>query len=410
VLDELVPLLEADPVPAGESDAYGKPRLAAQSVSLSEHGVRAIEHGLTAGAHGLPLIGSCDWNDGMNRVGNQGKGESVWLGFFLYLVLRDYAPLAEARGDAPRAARWRSEAERLAAMLELSWDGGWYRRAYFDDGTPLGSSQNVDGRIDSLPQSWAVISGAAPAARAERALDAVRAHLVRREPRVILLLDPPFDRGPENPGYIKGYVPGVRENGGQYTHAAQWVVMAVARVGQGDEAVELFHMLNPINHTRTVRDVERYRTEPYVLAGDVYDHPQHKGRGGWTWYTGSAGWMYRVGLEEILGITRHGTTLVVKPCIPTSWPGYRVTLRLPSPTSPGGIVRYAIEVENSERRTTGVASAELDGAPVPADAIPLLEDGKEHRVRIVMGEAKKGRRGGAAPKRELVASGGRDGE
>ncbi len=384
VLDEVVPFLEAAPVPPGDADAYGLPAVSSQSAPLYEHGVRAIEHGLTAGAHGLPLIGSCDWNDGMNRVGYLGKGESVWLGFFLHLVLTEYAPIAEARGDSDRAARWRSEAERIAAMLELAWDGGWYRRAYFDDGTPLGSSMNVDGRIDSIPQTWAVISGVAPAAHAERAMDAVRAHLVRRGPQLVLLLSPPFDHGPENPGYIKGYVPGVRENGGQYTHAAQWFVLAVARLGQGDDAVEFFHMLNPINHTRTPREVERYQTEPYVLAGDVYTHPQHEGRGGWTWYTGSAGWMYRVGLEEILGVTQHGATLSVRPCVPTTWPRFEVTLRN------GPDTLYTIEVENPERCTTGVISAELDGSLVSAEAIPFVDDGQKHRVHIVMGAARRG--------------------
>jgi cyclic beta-1,2-glucan synthetase len=379
ILDEVVPFLEADPVPPGEAEVYGVPAVSSQTASLYEHGVRAIERGITTGVHGLPLIGSCDWNDGMNRVGYLGKGESVWLGFFLHQVLTQFAPIAEARGDAVHAARWRGEAERLAAVLELSWDGGWYRRAYFDDGSPLGSSHNVDCRIDSIPQTWAVISGVAPAGRAERAMDAVRANLVRRGPGLVLLLTPPFDRGPESPGYIKGYIPGVRENGGQYTHAAQWVVLAVARLGQGDEAVELFHMLNPINHTRTPREVERYQTEPYVLAGDVYDHPQHQGRGGWTWYTGSAAWMYRVGIEEILGITKQGTMLSVRPCVPTTWPHFEVTLRSGKDTF------YTIEVENPDRRTTGVASAELDGSAVPHEAIPLVEDGRPHRVRVVMG-------------------------
>ena len=379
VLGEVVPFLEAPVVPVGEVEVYGLPALSASSASLYEHGARAIDRGLTAGAHGLPLIGSCDWNDGMNRVGPLGRGESVWLGFFLHVVLTQYASIAEARGDDARSTRWRAAAERLARDLDEAWDGGWYRRATFDDGSPLGSSLNVDGRIDSLPQSWSVISGVASPERAERAMDAVRANLVRRKPGVVLLLTPPFDRGPENPGYIKGYLPGVRENGGQYTHAAQWVVMAIARLGHGDEAVELFHMLNPINHTRTPRDVERYRTEPYVLAGDVYDHPQHEGRGGWTWYTGAAAWMYRVGLEEILGVTRRGATLSVNPCVASAWPRFAVDLRF------AGDTRYTIEVENPDGCATGVASAELDGCPVMPEAIPLLEDGGTHCVRVVMG-------------------------
>ena len=213
-------------------------------------------------------------------------------------------------------------------MLEQSWDGEWYRRAYFDDGTPLGSSQNDEGKIDSVAQTWAVLSGAAPQKRAERAMNAVRAHLVRRGSGVILLLTPPFDRTALDPGYIKGYIPGVRENGGQYTHAAAWVVLALARLGSGDEAVELFHMLNPINHTRTASQVERYMTEPYAVAADVYNHPAHRGRGGWTWYTGSAGWMYRVGLEGMLGLVRRGASFALEPCIPSSWPGYRHRLAL----------------------------------------------------------------------------------
>ena len=263
-------------------------------------------------------------------------------------------------------------------MLEQSWDGEWYRRAYFDDGTPLGSSQNDEGKIDSVAQTWAVLSGAAPHERAERAMGAVRAHLVRRGSGVILLLTPPFDRTALDPGYIKGYIPGIRENGGQYTHAAAWVVLALTRLGSGDEAVELFHMLNPINHSRTASQVEQYMTEPYAVAGDVYDHPAHRGRGGWTWYTGSAGWMYRVALEGILGLERRGAFFTLNPCIPSSWPTYSIEWRF-------GEARYAIVVENPERRCRGVASVELDGSPADPAAIPLVDDGRVHRVRVVLG-------------------------
>ncbi len=290
--------------------------------------MRAIDKGLTAGAHGLPLMGSGDWNDGMNRVGREGRGESAWLGFFLHGILAEFASWCEARGDSARAARYRSDAGRLGRVLEQTWDGEWYRRGYYDDGTPLGSAQNDECRIDAIAQAWAVLSGAVPVRFAERALDAVRTHLVRRGPQVVLLLTPPFDQSSQDPGYIKGYPPGVRENGGQYTHAALWVVMAMARLGSGDEAVELFHMLNPANHTRTPADVERYKTEPYVVAGDVYAHPAHAGRGGWTWYTGSAGWMYRAGLESILGLRRRGSTFEIDPCIPSSWPELRSRLAL----------------------------------------------------------------------------------
>ncbi len=383
VLDEQTPFLEAPAVPPGEPEAYGIPAVSRETGTLFEHGVRAVDRALTAGGHGLPLIGSCDWNDGFNRVGPEGRGESIFVGWFLHAVLGSFAPLCDERGDATRAARYRAERERLGTMLEQAWDGEWYRRAYFDDGTPLGSSQNDEGRIDSVAQTWAVLSGAAPADRAERAMNAVRAHLLRRGSGVILLLTPPFDRTALDPGYIKGYIPGIRENGGQYTHAGAWVSLALARLGSGDEAVEVFHMLNPINHSRTASEVEQYMTEPYAVAGDVYDHAAHRGRGGWTWYTGSAGWMYRVGLEGILGLQRRGASFAVNPCIPSSWPTYSIQWRF-------GTTHYTIVVENPERRCRGVASVELDGRPADPAAIPLSDDGGAHRVRVVLGAARKG--------------------
>ena len=315
----------------------------------------------------------------MNRVGIGGHGESVWLGFFLHAVLAEFAPLCAARGDTERVERYRHEGERLAGVLERTWDGEWYRRGYYDDGSPLGSAQSEECRIDGVAQSWAVLSAAVPQRFADRAMDAVRAHLVRRGHGLVALLTPPFDRSAEEPGYIKGYPPGVRENGGQYTHAAVWAVMAMARLGYGDDAVELFHMLNPANHTRTAADVERYRGEPYVLAGDVLAHAAHAGRAGWTWYTGSAGWMYRAGLETILGLTRCAATFAIDPCIPAAWPGYSLTWRL-------GATRYEVEVENPGHRSRGVAEAWLDDRPVDPRAVPLLDDGRHHRVRAVMGE------------------------
>jgi cyclic beta-1,2-glucan synthetase len=378
ILDERVPFLEAPLLAAAETEAYGQPQLSTTTASLFDHCVRAIDKGLTAGAHGLPLIGSGDWNDGMSRVGIQGRGESVWLGWFLHTVLRQFIPLCEER-DPGRATRYAGETSRLAHMLERSWDGEWYRRGYYDDGTPLGSAQNDECKIDSIAQSWAVLSGAAPRKRAEQAIDAVRTQLVRRGGRVVLVLAPPFDRSAQDPGYIKGYPPGVRENGGQYTHAAVWTVMAVARLGNGDEAVELFHLLNPINHTRSAADVERYKTEPYVMAGDVYAHPAHAGRGGWTWYTGSAGWMYRAGLESILGLKRHGLTFELDPCIPAAWPEYSITWRY-------GNTGYEILVANPDHRCRGIAQAELDGEAVDPAVIPLVDDGATHRVHVVLGE------------------------
>ena len=378
VLDVRLPFLAAAPLLPGEHEAYSQPRASGQHGTLHEHCVRAIERGLTIGRHGLPLIGSGDWNDGMNRVGQLGRGESVWLGWFLAGILADFATLVDARGDPARAIRWRAERTRLQAMLEQAWDGDWYRRAYFDDGSPLGSAQVAECRIDSISQSWAVLSGAAPAVHAERAMDSVCMLLVRRDAGVIKLLDPPFDQGTVDPGYIKGYLPGVRENGGQYTHAALWTVMALAKLGNGDEAAELFHMLNPVNHARTATDVRRYKVEPYVVAADVYTRAPHIGRGGWTWYTGSAAWMYRLGLESILGLHRTGSSFTIDPCIPTAWERFNIRWR-------NGATVYEISVENPERCNQGVAHAWLDSRPVDPAAMPLSEDGLTHQVRLIMG-------------------------
>jgi cyclic beta-1,2-glucan synthetase len=295
-------------------------------------------------------------------------------------VLIDFGELCAARADWLRATRYRVEARRLSAQLELTWDGEWYRRGYYDDGTALGSAQQDECRIDSIAQSWAVLSGAVPQRFAERAMDAVRAALVVRGAQLVLLLDPPFDRSAQDPGYIKGYPPGIRENGGQYTHAAAWVVMALARLGSGDEVAELFHMLNPINHTRTPADVERYKAEPYVVAGDVYGRAPHAGRGGWSWYTGSAAWMYRAGVEGMLGLRRRGAAFGIDPCIPSTWPGYEITWRV-------GATTYQIAVSNPDRYCRGVASASLDGVAVDAAAIPIASDGGTHQVRIVLGRA-----------------------
>ena len=293
VLDEVVPFLNAPALEPGQSEVYLLPQVAPEAAPLFEHCLRAIAHASRYGAHGLPLMGSGDWNDGMNRVGHEGRGESVWLGWFLVRVLTDFGALCARRERGDLEQKFLNEVRWLTGMLELSWDGRWYRRAYFDDGTPLGSVQNEECKIDSLTQSWAVLSGAAQPLRAREAMEAVRGQLLRRDAEIVLLLTPPFDVTPRDPGYIKGYLPGIRENGGQYTHAALWAVIALTRLGLGDEAMELFHMLNPINHTRTAEGVERYLGEPYVVAADVYAHPMHVGRAGWTWYTGSAGWMYQ---------------------------------------------------------------------------------------------------------------------
>ncbi len=380
VFEERIPFLTMRPLAPGEQDAYDLPDVASEPASLFEHCVRALDRGITTGPHGLPLIGSGDWNDGMNRVGLEGRGESVWLGFFLGGVLRTFADLCEARGDRERAARYRGEVGRIASMLELAWDGAWYLRGYFDDGTPLGSAHSAECRIDSLPQSWAILAGLTSARRAEQALDAVRAHLVRRPLGLILLLTPPFDHAEPDPGYIRGYPPGLRENGGQYSHAAMWTILALARLGAGDEAVEMFHLVNPINHARERATAERYGGEPYVLAGDVYSHPMHTGRAGWTWYTGSAGWMYRAGLEGILGIERRGDRLHVDPCLPSAWPSCTVVWT-------HGRTIVEITIENPHGQCRGVGRAELDGRVVSADAIPWVDDGQRHHVRVVLGTA-----------------------
>ena len=380
VLDEEVSFLDAPPLESHEAEAYILPRVSTERGTIFEHSVRAVTHALKYGAHGVPLIGSGDWNDGMNRVGHDGHGESVWLGWFLIVVLRDFATICERRGRADLADQYRQQAGWLTGMVELAWDGDWYRRAYFDDGTPLGSAQNSECKLDSLTQSWAVISGAADPRRASRAMDAVLVHLVRRDARLVLLLTPPFDRMAHDPGYIKGYPPGVRENGGQYTHAALWVIIALAKLGRGDVAMELFHLINPINHTRTAEGVERYRGEPYVVAADVYAHAMHVGRGGWTWYTGSAGWMYRAAIESILGLSRHGSTWSIDPCISTIWPEYSLTWTR-------GTTRYIVTVQNPDHVSRGVASAEIDGTPVDPAAMPLVDDGATHHVTIVLGVA-----------------------
>ena len=380
VLDQRVPFLDAPVLAPDQHESYSQPRVSVQDGTLFEHCVRAIDKGFTSGAHGLPLIGTGDWNDGMNRVGPAGRGESTWLGFFLHHVLSDFVPLCREQGEHVRADRYMGEARRLASRLERSWDGEWYRRGYYDDGTPLGSSQNDECSIDSISQSWAVISGAVPIRFAERAMDAVRTSLIARGPQILLLLHPPFDKSLQDPGYIKGYPPGVRENGGQYTHAAVWIVMALAKLGSGDEATEFFHMLNPVNHGRTAADVARYKTEPYVMAGDVYARAPHAGRGGWSWYSGSAGWMYRAGVESILGLRRRGDTFMVDPCVPSSWPEYRISWRFLGS-------RYEITVSNPSRRCRGIARATLDGEPVDARAIPLVDDGRTHDVQIVLGDS-----------------------
>jgi cyclic beta-1,2-glucan synthetase len=317
----------------------------------------------------------------MNRVGNQGKGESVWLAWFLITTLSDFAVVAETRGDFVHAKRWRTHVDQLKAAVEAEgWDGAWYRRAYFDDGTPIGSAANSECRIDSIAQSWAVISGAASGQRAQAAMNSVNEYLVREGDDLVLLLTPPFDKTDRDPGYIKSYPPGIRENGGQYTHAAVWSAIAYAMLGNGDQAMELLRMINPINRTATRTGVHAYKTEPYVLAADIYSEPPHVRRGGWTWYTGAAGWYYRAGLEWVLGLQVRADQLFFDPCIPRTWRSYRIFYLHES-------TRYEIVFENPESVTRGIASIELDGLlQIKTDGITLLNDGHPHLVRVVLGQ------------------------
>jgi cellobiose phosphorylase len=390
VLDESVPFLEGPAIKAGGTDAFFQPGTAREQGSLYEHAARAIDCSLTAGAHGLPLFGTGDWNDGMNNVGAEGRGESVWLAWFLLSTIDAFAPFADARGEHARADSWRKYALALRVVLEgaVGWDGRWYRRGYYDDGTPLGSHTSEECRIDAIAQSWSVMAGAADPDHAIQAMAAVEKYLVRHDEKIALLFTPPFDHTPLNPGYIKGYPPGIRENGGQYTHGATWSIFAHALLGQGDRAGELFDILNPIAHGSTAETAARYRVEPYVACADVYSVAPHVGHGGWTWYTGSAGWLYRAGLEAILGFQLRGNHLLLSPCIPKSWPHYAIAYRHRGKS--GAATLYEITIENPARVHRGILLVEVDGnaqsdSTKHVARIALIDDGRTRRVRVVLG-------------------------
>jgi cyclic beta-1,2-glucan synthetase len=379
ILDEQLPFLEGQSLKPDEGEAFFEPGTSASTASLYEHVARALDASLATGTHGLPHIGTGDWNDGMNRVGEHGRGESVWLGWFLFDVLSKLAPIAENRGDGKRAANWLLHAASLKESIESNaWDGDWYRRAYYDDGSPLGSVTNGECRIDSIAQSWSVLSKGAQPGRAARAMEALDKYLVRGGDEIVLLFNPPFVNTDHDPGYIKGYPAGMRENGGQYTHAALWAVAAFAELGNAAKAHELYQMINPITHGRNRTAAQRYRLEPYVVAADVYSVPPHVGRGGWSWYTGSASWMYRVGMEWLLGIKLRKDRLVIDPCIPAHWEGFTATVR-------HGRATYEITVTNPRNRSRGVAEMYVDG--LPTDIVALKDDGTTHNVHVVMGEA-----------------------
>jgi cyclic beta-1,2-glucan synthetase len=379
ILETRIPFLRGDALKQDQTDSFFKPDPSAESGTLFEHCARAVDVSLATGRHGLPLMGTGDWNDGMNRVGAGGEGESAWMGWFLIKVIGDFAPFAEDRRD-PRAARWRDVARSLELAMETkAWDGDWYRRAFYDDGTPLGSSADTECRIESMPQSWAVISGAGDPARAKLAMQAVNQHLVRPHDGLVALFSEPFDHTPRDPGYIKGYPPGVRENGGQYTHGSIWSLIAFAMLGDGDKVGELLEIFDPIRKSDTPEKVARYQVEPYVECADVYSVAPHTGRGGWSWYSGSGGWLYRAIVEWVLGFRLHGDRLQLEPCIPRAWKRFALTWRR-------GATTYRIEVENPHKACRGLTSIELDGVTLQDSraGIALVDDGAVHHVRVIM--------------------------
>ena len=383
VLDEMIPFLEGPHVPPGAHDDFFLPSVSTEQASLFEHCARGLDQALAlTGSNGMPLIGTGDWNDGMNRVGEAGRGTSVWLGWLLSATIDAMAPLAEMR-DPARAKHWRKHAEAVRQAIEREgWDGAWYRRGTYDDGSLLGSSTSLECRIDSIAQIWAVLSGAADPERAATAMASMADHLIRPDPGLALLFAPPFDETPLDPGYIKGYPPGLRENGGQYSHAAMWAILAYTKMGNGDAAGALFAMLNPINHALTPADAARYKVEPYVAAADIYATAPHEGRGGWTWYTGSAAWMHRAGIEGLLGLTRAGDRVVLSPCFPKDWPKLTATVKI-------GDTRFEISVENPELTGYGVVAASVDGRSAQPEQgrLTLVLSGKSHRVDVTLGPA-----------------------
>jgi cyclic beta-1,2-glucan synthetase len=386
-MDVVLPFLVGPAVPAKAADAFFQPTASGETASLYEHCARAIDSGLTRGIHGLPLIGTGDWNDGMNSVGELGLGESSWLGWLLLATITALSPHADQRRDARRAKRWRAYATVLRNALEQAWDGEWYRRGYYDDGTPLGSQISEECRIDSIAQSWSVLAGPTTPARAAQAMASVDRLLVDHDHQIARLFTPPFDHSPVYPGYIKGYPPGLRENGGQYTHGATWLVFAWAQLGDGDRAGAMFDLLNPILHSDSAEAVARYQVEPYVACADVYSVAPHIGRGGWTWYTGTAAWLYRAGLEAMLGFHLRGDRLRIDPCIPKHWPGFQLTYRRRGPNH--AITRFEITVDNSALVGSGVTRIELDGLALPAsEDVPLSDDGRAHTLHITMGQTK----------------------
>ncbi len=378
ILEEKIPFLEAPPLNEDENERYNEYPQTKEVYPLIEHCHRAIKKGSTSGMHGLPLIGTGDWNDGLNRVGEGGKGESVWLAWFLCDVLERFAKICDQQGDGETANYYRSRSKEYAVAVEqTAWDGAWYRRAYYDDGFPLGSIQDAECKIDGIAQSWAVLSGVGDPIRSQKAMQSVLERLVLPQDRLSLLFTPPFDKTEHDPGYIKSYLPGIRENGGQYTHAAIWTAWAFAQLGDGKQAGELFDLLNPIFHSETEEKAEVYRVEPYVICADIYSKSPYLHRGGWTWYTGSAAWMYRLGLTALLGFKKTGDTLHIDPVIPPTWDGFEITYQF-------GATSYQIKVNNPTHIAHSVLDVKLDGKTLDPKAIPLVDDGQEHTVEVMM--------------------------
>lgn len=379
ILEEMEPFLVEEPLGEEEHEKYCEPKVSEEKHSIYEHCLRALNHAMNFGIHGIPLMEGGDWNDGMNMVGIKGKGESIWLGWFLATTLLKFAPVMEAHGDLELAEYYNKKAREISTAIEKSaWDGNWYNRAFFDDGEVLGSNKSVEAQIDSIAQSWAVISGLGNTERTALAMESLEHYLIDRNEGIIKLLTPPFDTGNQEPGYIKGYIPGVRENGGQYSHAAAWTIMAFGLLGDGNKAAELFNMINPVNHARTYRETNKYKVEPYVMAADVYANPSHLGRGGWTWYTGSASWMQRVGLETILGFKKTGEVLRIDPCIPKKWKTYAMVYKYMETT-------YNIQVLNPNGVSRGVREVTLDGLVLKENEIRLSKDQLSHTVVIHLG-------------------------
>jgi cyclic beta-1,2-glucan synthetase len=378
ILEMEVPFISGTLLEKNREDSYFIPDSTLDFGNIYEHCARALDYSLSTGIHGLPLIGGGDWNDGMNRVGHAGKGESVWLTWFLISNLESFSKLANQRGEILRYEKWKHHIQLLKVAVEASaWDGEWYKRAFYDDGTPLGSRESEECVIDSISQSWAVISGAANVERTKTAMDSVEKKLINYEKKLILLFTPPFNKTLKDPGYIKGYLPGVRENGGQYTHAAIWNALAFSKLKNGNKAVELFDLLNPINHTSSLNEVLEYKVEPYVMAADIYSVSPNEGRGGWTWYTGAAGWMYTLAIENILGLKIQGKTLTIDPCIHSDWDFYKICYQYID-------TKYEIEVKNPNKLQTGLRRTVHDGQVLDKskDSINLINDLKIHYISI----------------------------